>query len=121
MATKKAPAKKNISSFDSPIQQVVTEETVNEKRSDQPTLLPPSQDDAFGVWNNNVKVVSTWGKAQDKNAFLNISGMGFKKIKETNEQAFLALLMLGTHARDKNSNINVRTETDGRIYEMYVW
>lgn len=89
-------------------------------KSNEPTLLP-AEDDAFGAWNNGVKINNTWGKAQNTNAWLNVSGLGYKKIKDSNAQAFLALLMLGTHARDKNCNVNVRTESDGKIYELYVW
>ena len=91
-----------------------------DKKSDVPTMLPPDGN-AFGVWNNNLKVISTWGKAENTNAWLNISTLGFRKIKNTNTQAFLALLMIGTHARDKNSTVHVRTEADNKIYEMYVW
>lgn len=90
------------------------------KKANYPTMLPAEQS-AFGAWDNNKKIVGTWGKAEDKNAWLNISGMGFKKIRNTNAQTLLALLLLGAHARDKNRNVNVRTEADNQVYELYVW
>lgn len=90
------------------------------KKADYPTLLP-AQESAFGAWDNNKKIVGTWGKAEDKNAWLNISGIGFRKIRNTNAQTLLALLLLGAHARDKNRNVNVRTEADNQVYELYVW
>lgn len=83
-------------------------------------MLPPGAG-GLTAWNNNVKIVGTWGIAENNNAWLNVSGMGFRRIKETNTQAFLALLMIGCHARDKNSVVNVRTEADNKVYELYAW
>ncbi len=118
MATKKTTDTASVKGASAP-EEIKLSASVN-KKSDMPTMLPPDQN-AFGGWNNNLKVIGTWGKAENTNAWLNISTLGFRKIKNTNAQAFLALLMIGTHARDKNSIVNVRTEADNKIYEMYVW
>lgn len=117
---KKAPAKKTSKKAATAPEAAVAIVEAKVARQNEPTMLPPGTAGAM-VWNNNVKIVSTWGIAENNNAWLNVSGMGFRKIKETNSQSLLALLMLGAHARDKSSIVNLRTETDNRIYEMYVW
>ncbi|MBZ4189744.1 hypothetical protein [Niabella beijingensis] len=120
-AVKKASAKKSIrKSATAPVAAAATTETVVAKKANEPTLLPPGAG-GLTAWNNNVKVVGTWGIAENNNAWLNISGMGFRKIKENNTQALLAILMIGAHARDKNSVVNVRTEADNKVYELYAW
>ena len=116
-ASAKGANKKAATAPENAIMQVVK---ANEKKQNEPTMLPPGTDGAM-VWNNNVKIVSTWGIAENNNGWLNVSGLGFRKIKETNSQSFLALVMLGAHARDKSSIVNLRTEADNKIYEMYVW
>jgi len=117
MATKKTTT---ASKSSKPLSSNASLEVGGKVKNSFPTLLP-NQDDSFGAWDNNKKIVGTWGKAEDKNAWLNISGIGFKKIKNTNAQALLAILMLGVHARDKNRNVNVRTEADNMVHELYVF
>ncbi|AHF17765.1 hypothetical protein [Niabella soli] len=120
-AVKKATAKKSAKkSATAPVTPGLAAEAVSSKRLNEPTLLPPGAG-GLTAWNNNVKIVGTWGIAENNNAWLNVSGMGFRRIKETNTQAFLALLMIGCHARDKNSVVNVRTEADNKVYELYAW
>ena len=119
-AVKKATAKKAANNTGSAPAASASIEAAEIKKGNEPTLLPPGEE-GLTAWNNNVKVVGTWGIAENNNAWLNVTGMGWKKIKETNSQSLLALLMIGVHARDKNSIVNLRTEADNRIYELYVW
>ncbi|MGJ7030763.1 hypothetical protein [Niabella hirudinis] len=119
-AAKKAATKKSGKQFSAPLAQTVS--TVKKaKAANEPVLIPMQEEAGLTAWNNNTRIVQTWGKAENNNAFLNITGLGWKKIKETNTQAFLALLMIGAHGRDKNSIVNVRTEADNKVYELYVW
>ena len=90
------------------------------KKGNEPYLTPPDLD-SFAIWNNSKKVVQTWGKAQDKNAWLNISDLGWRRIRDVNESSMLAILLIGAHARDKGTIVNVRTEADNKIYEIYAW
>jgi len=120
-AIKKASARKAVQrTISAPIATSASIAIAEVKKINAPTLLPPGQD-GLTAWNNNVKIGGTWGIAENNNAWLNISGMGFRKIRETNSQALLALLMIGAHARDKNSIVNVRTEADNKVYELYAW
>ncbi|GAB3015477.1 hypothetical protein GCM10027051_19140 [Niabella terrae] len=114
-------AKSNTSKFSAPVDQDSVLAAISTVKSNEPSLLPAEAIDGIAVWKNNTKIVSTWGKAQDKNAWLNVSGLGFRKIKNSNAQSLLAMLMIGAHARDKGSVVNVRTESDNMIYEIYAW
>lgn len=120
-AVKKASAKKTTKkNSTAPVAPAGTVTTAMAAKANEPTLQPPGAD-GFAAWNNNVKIVGTWGIAENNNAWLNISGMGFRRIRESNTQALLAILMIGAHARDKNSVVNVRTEADNKVYELYAW
>ncbi|SDC85615.1 hypothetical protein [Niabella drilacis] len=120
-AAKKTAAKKSGKQFTAPLTE--TGSTIRQKArvANEPVLMPMQEDAGLTAWNNNTRIVQTWGKAENNNAWLNITGLGWKKIKESNTQALLALLMIGAHGRDKNSLVNVRTESDNKVYELYVW
>lgn len=121
-AAKKTASKKSATKYTAPTMDAVS--TIGKKAAaaNEPTMEPMQQNGGgLLVWNNNTRIVQTWSKAENNNAWLNITGLGWRKIKESNSQALLALAMIGAHGRDKNSLVNVRTEADNKIYELYVW
>lgn len=124
MATKKKAAKRATKRSAAPSRDaspsVISLDVSILKKSNEPYLTPPDLD-SFAVWNNSKKVVQTWGKAQDKNAWLNISDLGWRRIRDANESSMIAILLIGAHARDKGSIVNVRTESDNKVYEIYAW
>jgi hypothetical protein len=87
-----------------------------------PTMLPP--DAALGgltAWQNGKLVAAVWSINQNRNVFLNISGVGWKKLANNSDSAIVALTILGTSARLTQTQINYREESDGMIHEIYVW
>jgi hypothetical protein len=74
-----------------------------------------------GVWQNNKKVDSLWTINQDRNSWVGISGIGWKKLSGPNETSISALTMLVAHARATGSPVNYRDEADTLIHEVYVW
>jgi len=76
---------------------------------------------AIGAWNNNMQITALWSINQDKNAWVAVSGIGWKKLANNSSSAIVALTMLSAHAREKGSIVNYRDESDGMIHEMYVW
>jgi hypothetical protein len=76
---------------------------------------------AIGAWNNNKQITALWSMNQDKNSWVGVGGIGWKKLANNSSSAIVALTMLGAHAREKGSVVNYRDESDGMIHEMYVW
>jgi len=74
-----------------------------------------------GTWQNDKKVDALWTINQDRNSWVGIAGIGWKKLAGPNETALSALTMLAAHARATGSIINFRDESDNLIHEVYVW
>lgn len=86
-------------------------------------VLPISGGVAAGVsaWQNNKQVNALWAINQDRNSWVGVVGVGWKKLAGPNETALSALTMLVAHARATGSPINYRDEADTLIHEVYVW
>jgi hypothetical protein len=85
--------------------------------------LPVIAGVAAGVsaWLNNKRIVSLWSINQNRNSWVGVDGIGWKKLVNNSDSAIVALTMLSSHACEKGSPVNYREESDGMIYEMYVW
>lgn len=75
---------------------------------------------AVAAWQNNKKIVALWSINQNRNSWVSVSGIGWKKLANNSNSAITALTMLSAHAREKGSVVNYREES-GMIREMYVW
>jgi len=86
-------------------------------------VLPISGGVAAGVgaWQNNKQVNALWTNNQDRNSWVGVVGVGWKKLAGPNETALSAMTMLVAHARATGSAINYRDEADTLIHEVYVW
>lgn len=85
--------------------------------------LPVTAGVTTGVsaWQNNKRIASLWSINQNRNVWVGVDGVGWKKLANNSDSAIVALTMLSSHAREKGSVVNYREESDGMIYEMYVW
>jgi hypothetical protein len=92
-----------------------------------PTLMPPTAAEVAveaGVtasWRSNVRIDALWSIDQTRNAFVHVVDVGWRKIYNGRDGAFLALVSLASQARQTNRVVNLREEADGMIYEIYVW
>lgn len=86
-------------------------------------LLRPSEGVGASVmaWQNNKRITGLWSISENRNSWVHIDGVGWKKLANNSDSAIVALTMLGAHAREKASVVNYREESDGMIREMYVW
>jgi hypothetical protein len=73
------------------------------------------------AWQNNKRITALWSINQNRNSWVAVEGIGWKKLVNNSDSAIVALTMLSSHAREKRSVVNYREESDGMIYEMYVW
>jgi hypothetical protein len=101
-------------------------------RTDIPTLLPPSARTgssaatvsvgaATGTWTSGVKVNALWTEYSARNAYMSVEGVGWVKIYNATDAAFLALTALASQAKQTQSQIVYRTEADGMVHEIYLW
>ena len=72
-------------------------------------------------WQNDKRVSMLWSINQDRNVFMGVAGVGWKKLADNSGSAIVALTMLSAHAREKGSVVRYREESDGKVHEMYVW
>lgn len=87
-----------------------------------PALLPADGAmTGITAWQNNKKITGLWSINQNRNSWLHVEGVGWKKLANNSDSAVVALTMLGAHAREKGTNVNYREESDGMIREIYAW
>jgi len=89
-----------------------------------PTLEPPAavtEAEAFGAWSGNKQINALWTINQNRNSWVSVVGVGWKKLSNVSDSGNVALTMLSAHARQLNRIVVYRDEADGMIHEMYVW
>jgi len=94
----------------------------------RPMMTPPSEvieqglaADGITAWHNNKKITAMWANASARNAYASVAGIGWRRLSNANDSAFLALVMLASQAEQTNANCNIRIESDNLIHEIYVW
>ena len=73
------------------------------------------------TWNNSAHINALWSINQDKNSWVGIAGVGWKKLSTASESGIVALTALASTAKEKNSLVYYREESDSMIHEFYVW
>jgi hypothetical protein len=95
----------------------------------RPTLDPTSiagiQAEAIGAvtgtWRTGTTVTALWSINEVRNAWMHVSGLGWRKLYNGRDGSFRALVTLASHARQTGRPINFREEADGMVYEIYSW
>ena len=105
-----------------------TEQQAKARRtpSSAPTAMPPAHlavrtEGVIGAWNNDKQVTALWSLAENRNSWMHVDGVGWKKLADNSDSVVVALTMLAAHARELNRTVNYRDEADGKVYELYVW
>ncbi len=75
---------------------------------------------ASTVWYNGKKVTGLWSINENRNSWIGVSGLGWRKLADNSDSAVVALTMLASHGKQGNHNVNLREDAD-RVKEMYVW
>jgi hypothetical protein len=88
-----------------------------------PTLTPSSMAMEGGItaWINDKRVTALWSLNQNRNSWVYIGSVGWKKLSDNSDSAVVALSMLAAHAKQTQTNYSYREEDDGKIHEVYVW
>ena len=92
----------------------------------QPNQTPPTATEkgnggGITTWNNDKRVTALWSINQNRNAWVYINGVGWKRLSTASDSANLALTLLAAHAKQSQTNYTYRDESDGLIHEAYVW
>jgi len=92
-----------------------------------PTVLPPTvaveaaEEGVAATWQTNVRIDALWSIDETRNAWVRVVGVGWRKIYNGRDGAFQALTTLAAQARQTGRPVNLREESDGMIYEIYLW
>ena len=95
-----------------------------------PVLTPPGvsiqgeaevAESITGTWRQNVTVTALWSINETRNAWVHLQNIGWKKIFNSRDGAFTTLVTLASQAKQTNRPITCREESDGMIYEIYLW
>ena len=87
-----------------------------------PSIIPAEAVGAgISAWQSNKRIIGLFSTNHNRNSWVYIDGIGWKKLVDNSDSAIMALTMLGAHAREKASAVNYREESDNKIYEMYVF
>jgi hypothetical protein len=95
-----------------------------------PTLTPPGVDAGVttiaaggvtGTWTSGVKVNALWAQYSTRNAYMSVANVGWLKVFNGTDAAFLALTTLASQAKQSQTQIAYRTEADGMVHEIYLW
>jgi len=81
-----------------------------------------TEEGAFGagVWQNSKKVLGLWTHADTRNAWVNLSDLGWKKFYSGSDSSITAFAMIAGGALEKQTLVNVLIDND-QIVEMYAW
>ena len=95
-----------------------------------PVLTPPGvttqaeaevAESITGTWRQSVVVTALWSINETRNAWIHLQNIGWKKIFNSRDGAFTTLVTLSSQAKQTNRPITCREESDGMIYEIYLW
>ncbi len=111
----------NLESVESDISSGNTIPTIVNTSDTAPSLPLEGVASGISAWQNNKRINSLWSINQNRNSWVGVGGVGWKKLANNSDSAIVALSMLSAHAREKGSPVNYREESDGMIHEMYVW
>lgn len=92
-----------------------------------PLLSPPEEiltagaDEGVTAWLTNRKILALWTNSATKNSWINIQGLGWRRLFPGSDATVVCMSMMAAHARAEGRNVNVRLEADSLVHEMYIW
>ena len=91
--------------------------------SSVPTLDPTTGVGAGEItaWQNDKRINALWAINENRNVFVGVTGVGWKRLANNNDTAIVAFTLLSGSAKLTQTPVNYRDETDRMIHEMYVW
>ena len=76
-------------------------------------------------WQNSKKIIGLWAINENRNAWVYIQGLGWRKLSNETDSIVINLMIKAAHAKEENRNVNFYEEgVEGGtivIKEMYTW
>lgn len=90
--------------------------------TDSSPSLPLSTALGTGVsaWQDNKQIIALWSDHNNRNSWVGINGVGWRKLANDTDSGIITLTMLCAHAYHTKSPVRYREEGDGKIYKIYV-
>lgn len=73
------------------------------------------------TWQSNVHVSGMWSINQDRNAWVCLDTVGWRRLSDASESGLVAMNMIAAHAYQVGATSNLYEGDDGRIAQLYVW
>jgi hypothetical protein len=73
------------------------------------------------TWNTDKRVRGLWSTNQNRNSWVYLTDIGWKKLVNNSDTSIVAMTILAANARQTQTRIDTREEADGMIYEIYLW
>lgn len=89
-----------------------------------PTQEPPTQGFSgvqAAAWQSNKKVIGMWTNCVDRNTYMYIEDLGWRKFLETSDSAMMAFNIIAAHAKTTNKAVNFYEGDDGKVTTLYVF
>ncbi len=96
----------------------------NNLSDDFPTQEPPSQAlkaVQAAAWQNNKKVTGMWSNCADRNTYMHIDGVGWRKFIENSESAMIAFNLIAAHAKSTDKAITYYEDDNTKVTTVLVW
>jgi hypothetical protein len=76
------------------------------------------------MWQNGKNITGLWTINQNRNAWVYVNGLGWRKLAHDDDSVFTAMLAVCTSAYEQNRSVNFREVGVGgniEIHEIYSW
>lgn len=70
---------------------------------------------------NDKRIASLWSISENRNSWVNIAGVGWKRLSTSSDSAVVALTIVATAGKQTQTRVDYREEADNLIHELYVW
>ncbi len=93
---------------------------------ERPTLEPPSNlagqgGAAAAGWQTDKKVQGLWNNCVDRNGYMYVEGLGWRKFADNSDSAMIAFNIIAAHAKSIGKGANFYEGDDGKVNTLYVW
>lgn len=72
------------------------------------------------AWHSNKKINALWSNNGNRNVWVAIADVGWRKLADNSDSAIVALTIITSHAFQTNRAANLMEE-DGQIRQVYMW
>jgi hypothetical protein len=73
------------------------------------------------TWHRGKRITGLWSMNQNRNVWVNLSDIGWRKLANGSDSGIVALNMVASHARQMNRSVDAYEDDKQQIKEIYVW